>query len=201
MLGATHVVVSMRGAGHRQDARPVSRSWNVLAWLAIGLAIVLAGCGGDPDPAAAWCGAFCNTVARCFRTSVSVDLRTCDPNCRDARPDLALRSGASAVAEQPCLEQLPCEIFNDEMAWQRETRACWDEAKAGIAPTLESRGFCRDYAQAWFECGYNLPLGDCERTFSMWNGALYDRLIPCESQTTCDGFTSCVEDVFGSLRL
>ena len=75
------------------------------------------------------------------------------------------------------------------------------KARAAIQPTLASRAFCQDYAQAWFECGDYYPLDDCERSFSMWNPAFYDRLTPCEQEATCDGLDACVRGVFGGLHL
>jgi len=135
---------------------------------------------------------------RCYPTS-SVD--ACNSTCRSDRPDLALRSSAGVAAERNCLAGLTCDVFTSATAWRDETTACRDQARAAIQPTLASRAFCQDYAQAWFECGDYYPLDDCERSFSMWNPAFYDRLTPCEQEAICDGLDACVRGVFGDLHL
>jgi hypothetical protein len=166
--------------------------WCLLAVVVLDLG---GACAEDPTAAEAWCEGVCSAVRRC-----GYDAPSCKTNCVQQRPGLAKQSVAGALAQKPCLERLSCAaIGGDDAAWTTEVDACWTEAALSVAVTDRARRFCPEYSLAWFECGYTLPVSECDHGFSMWSDPVIDRLAACEANLDCNGFQTCVSNAFSSL--
>jgi hypothetical protein len=167
----------------------------IAAWITLA-GSASAGCGGDagPTPAEIWCDGLCASVLRCGYQDPQ-----CRPDCLIQRPGLARLSTNGTLAQQRCLENLSClAISGDDAAWTTETAACWDQAKLAVAVTPHVRSFCAAHALAWFDCGDELSLDDCEHTFGMWGDAVLDALARCEAEPSCDDFAACETRTFSN---
>ena len=165
-------------------------------WLVVVAVVGLGGaCDDEPSAAEAWCDGVCSAVQRC-----GLNASSCQTNCVRDRPSLGKQTVSGALAQKPCLAQLSCAAINGEgTAWKNELDACWAQAQKSVAVTDRVRRFCPDFSLVWFECGYNLPLDDCQRNYSMWTDPIIDRLAECESMVDCNGLQTCVSNVFSSL--
>ena len=166
-------------------------------WCLVVVAVLGLGgaCDDAPSAAEAWCDGVCSAVERC-----NVGAASCRSTCVRDRPGLAKQSASGAQAQRPCLAHLSCgALSGDDAAWKSEVDACWNQAELSVAVTDRVRRFCPDYALAWFECGYNLPLDECEHTYSMWSDSVIERVAACETSLDCDGFQTCISNAFSSL--
>jgi hypothetical protein len=76
--------------------------------------------------------------------------------------------------------------------------ACWDRARAEVAPSAHLLEFCPPYATSAFECGYWFPVEDCRIQLNIWTDAFLDSLAACTREATCDATDACLEARFGS---
>jgi hypothetical protein len=163
--------------------------------MAFGALLAAFGCDGpDPELESApsiWCEAVCSRVQSCGYV-----VPACESECVRQRQGLANLSRSAAEALTPCLEHLSCSaIAGDEILWESEMEACWQEAQNTIRPTESVRRFCEPYAAALFNCGYVLPIDDCESIYGMWSDTVLKRVSAC-GQSSCAEVPTCVEAVF-----
>jgi hypothetical protein len=102
--------------------------------------------------------------------------------------------GASLLG--PCFASFECTDLFNEVAWDKQSEACWDAAELALEPTASVRSFCSSFSEAWFECGFWFPTSECEMTYGMRSDAIMDRLSTCTQISSCDDFESCVQNVF-----
>jgi len=160
------------------------------------LTVVAASCGSDDEsPGSIWCDGVCAAIARC---GLRVD--ACHSTCVEQRPGLAGYTVAGAEAVEPCLEKLSCgALHGDDMAWQKEQRACATQAAMSLAITAAARALCPGHATALFDCGYLLSIDDCEHTYSMWTDAVIAQIALCDTKPTCDELLACQKNAYGTL--
>lgn len=179
----------------RTGLEPRSRVGVILCAASIALLLAAGGCDSNESGVRIWCEGVCTAIARCGTASAD-----CASRCVQGEPELAHLSGGGASALRPCLEQLSCTaVSGDQTAWKAEQTACWDRARTSVAASDRARRLCATYALAWFDCGYSLPTDDCERTYSMWDDTVIDRVAACEAKPTCEELQSCDRSVFAAL--
>lgn len=139
-----------------------------------------------------FCDALCEAQIRCGEQSPR---ETCRQSCVAERPALVHLSPEVAPIYSGCIGQLSCEALYTDEAFD----ACWDDARARVEATPETRAFCQTYTLAIFECGYSLSTEECEQIYGVWATPVLDRLTLCNDILDCDARDACVQGVFDSL--
>jgi hypothetical protein len=152
-----------------------------------------AGCGDSPPPASieSFCDGFCRGVVRCQGGSRSA----CESDClgypgnwqlTSIRREVAAVVGTCLAAESSC-----------DTILNGPHDACWDRARAEVAPTAHLLDFCPAYATWAFNCGYSYPVEDCRLDMNIWTDDFLDSLTACTQQATCAATDACLEARFG----
>jgi len=158
---------------------------------------VALGCDAhQPGPAEIWCDGFCLAANRCLHSATVAE--ECHGDCVRGRPGLEMLSATGASLMGACLAVVDCVVFLSDEAWDANVQTCWEQAERVSEPSQEVRDFCAGYSDAWFECGYWLPTGECEGRFALWADEVLEQLVNCMSRDTCDELDSCVAGVFGT---
>lgn len=185
--------------GDRQGSRKLIASPAVRVTLMrlVLLALVGPSCGSgnDESPASIWCDGVCAAVLRC-----RLPVEACHSRCVEQRPGLAGYTISAAEAVEPCLEKLSCEALGgDQMAWQKEQRACASQAALSLEVTPAARALCPAHATALFNCGFLVSIDDCEHTYSMWTDAVTGQIALCDTKPTCNELLACQKTAYGTL--
>jgi hypothetical protein len=170
-------------------------------WMGVAVLILavggsaLSGCADSPPPPSSvqsFCGGLCTGVARCYPGS---SRSVCDRNCigDPVNEDLTSIRREVAAVVGACLAEESCTtIINGPFD------ACWDRARAEVAPTTHLLEFCPGYATSAFECGYWFPVEECRNALNIWTDDFLDGLAACTQQTTCDAEDACLDRRFGN---
>ena len=169
--------------------------WRGVAVLALAVGCgALSGCGDSPLPASveSFCGGICQGVVRCQGGSRSA----CESGCLAYPGNASLTSVRREVAAAvgACLAAEPsCQTILDG-----PYDACWDRARAEVAPSAHLLEFCPAYAMSTFECGYWYPVEDCRTQMNIWTDDFLDDLAACTREATCEATDACLAARFGS---
>ena len=155
---------------------------------------VVSGCDGDlpPRPAVqSFCDAVCVGVVRC---GAAASYQDCYGPCTaDSRNGslLSVRPESGEIFAA-CLSQLDCPtVLNGPYD------ACWQRAQDQSTFSPHLLTVCTAFSKYEFECGYWLPVEECESGLSIRTDTFLDSLAGCETKATCADGDACVKTHFG----
>lgn len=165
------------------------KAWRRGTALSVSFAAAIA-CGDDTSGVAVFCQAECDSLARC---GVSIPAVDCVRECSSSRSGLHSYRRETLEVVAACIREIDCAAFFEPDAYV----PCWEHAEAEVDPTAQTRAFCADFSEVWFECGASFSTSECESEYGILTDEFLSELAECNaSPPSCKDFEACSDAVW-----